>query len=73
MKRVLWAGIAGIALLLPTACQRDAAVPTERDNKRLDSASNLLDQAPNALETVDERLPDTGANENGPPAEANSP
>ena len=72
MKRVLWVAMAGLAMLT-TACKRDDAVPSERENTRLDSASNLLDQAPNALEVVDERLPAAAGNQSGPAAEANGP
>jgi hypothetical protein len=64
--------MAGLALL-PAACKRDAAIPSERENARLDGASNLLDQAPGELANVDERLPDSAGNESGPPAEANGP
>jgi len=73
--RTALTAITGLLLILPVACKGDAPVPSERENNRLDSASDLLDQAPNALGNVEERLPpaSSGADANGPPAEANGP
>ncbi len=41
-------------LLCLTACSRDQAVPTAEENRQLDDAANLLDQAPASLENVDD-------------------
>lgn len=42
------------ALLCLTACNRDQAVPTAEENRQLDDAANLLDQAPASLGNVDD-------------------
>jgi hypothetical protein len=42
------------ALLFLTGCNRDQAVPTAEENRQLDDAANLLDQAPASLENVDD-------------------
>lgn len=61
------------AMLLPvlSGCDRDAPVPSQRENEQLDNASALLNQAPADLDTVNERLPDS--NDSGPPTEAGGP
>lgn len=41
------------AFALLTACSGDRSVPTSEENRQLDEAANLLDQAPATLETVD--------------------
>ena len=42
----------GIALL--TACSGDPAVPTGEENRQLDDASQMLNEAPANLEAVDD-------------------
>jgi|KBSMisStandDraft_5_1062788.scaffolds.fasta_scaffold2145101_2 hypothetical protein len=37
-----------------TACQRDPAAPTAEENRQLDEAANLLDEAPANLEAIDD-------------------
>jgi len=45
-----------------TACQRDPAAPTAEENRQLDEAANLLDEAPANLEAIDDGgLGDTNA------------
>ncbi|NUS99700.1 MAG: hypothetical protein HOP96_01835 [Sphingomonas sp.] len=44
-----------IALLALAGCQRSSDVPTAEENRQLDDAANLLDQAPANLEHVDDR------------------
>jgi hypothetical protein len=46
--------VAILALLSLAACQREAAVPTSEENAQMDDAANLLDQAPEDLEAVDD-------------------
>ena len=43
-------------LLLVTlaACSREAAVPTSEENAQMDDAANLLNQAPDELEAIDD-------------------
>lgn len=41
-----------------SACSSDDAVPSRAENEQLDSAENLLDTAPDELDTVGEQLPD---------------
>jgi hypothetical protein len=36
------------------ACSGDRTVPTAEENRQLDEAANLLNQAPATLETVDD-------------------
>jgi hypothetical protein len=43
-----------LALLALAACSREDAVPTSEENAQMEDASNLLDQAPNALDAVDD-------------------
>jgi hypothetical protein len=44
-----------MALLVPaTACSRDAPVPTTEENEQMDAAANLLDQADDDLESIDD-------------------
>ena len=42
-----------LALVL-SGCQRDPAAPTAEENRQLDEAANLLDQAPANLEAIDD-------------------
>ena len=44
--------LAPLALL--TACNREPSVPSAEENRQLDDAANLLDQAPANLESVDD-------------------
>jgi len=46
-----WTILAVVAL---AACSRDAAVPTSEENMQMEEAANLLDQAPNALDAIDD-------------------
>lgn len=48
-----------LTLVLP-ACSGDQAVPSGEENEQLDSAENLLNNAPDELETVGERIPEGG-------------
>jgi hypothetical protein len=41
-------------LVLATACSRDAPVPTTEENEQMDAAANLLDQADDDLESIDD-------------------
>jgi hypothetical protein len=41
-------------LLCIIDCIRDQAVPTAEENRQLDDAANLLDQAPASLENIDD-------------------
>ena len=43
-----------LALVALAACSRDAAVPTAEENAQMDDAANLLDEAPNALDAIDD-------------------
>jgi hypothetical protein len=43
-----------LALVALAACSRDPAVPTSAENAQMDDAANLLDEASNALEEIDE-------------------
>jgi len=43
-----------MALMALMACSRDAAVPTSEENMQMEEAANLLDQAPNALDAIDD-------------------
>jgi hypothetical protein len=46
-----------VFLLLPlilSACQRDPAAPTAEENRGLDEAANLLNEAPANLEAIDD-------------------
>lgn len=43
-----------LALVALAACSRDPAVPTSEENAQMDDAANLLDEAPNALEGIDD-------------------
>ena len=40
--------------LLISGCQRDPAAPTAEENRQLDEAANLLNEAPANLETIDD-------------------
>lgn len=46
------------ACLLVSACSADEAAPSPEENRQLDSAENLLDEAPDQLNTVGETLPE---------------
>jgi predicted small lipoprotein YifL len=46
--------VAILALVSLAACQREAAVPPSEENAQMDEAANLLDQAPEDLEAVDD-------------------
>jgi hypothetical protein len=41
-----------------SGCTGDDAVPSSAENEQLDSAENLLNAAPDELDSVDERLPE---------------
>ena len=41
-------------LFSATACSRDAPVPTTEENEQMDAAANLLDQADDDLESIDD-------------------
>jgi predicted small lipoprotein YifL len=43
-----------LALLALAACGRDAPVPTSEENAQMEDAANLLDQAPDDLEAIDD-------------------
>jgi hypothetical protein len=43
-----------LALLLLTACRSDPAAPTAEENRQLDEAANMLNQAPANLEAIDD-------------------
>lgn len=43
-----------LALVALAACSRDAAVPTSEENAQMEDAANLLDQAPNDLDAIDD-------------------
>ena len=43
-----------LALSLLTACSEDPAVPTGEENRQLDDASQMLNEAPANLEAVDD-------------------
>jgi hypothetical protein len=43
-----------LALLLLTNCQGDPAAPTAEENRQLDEAANMLNQAPANLEAIDD-------------------
>ena len=58
-----------IVLALATACSREQSVPTSEENRQLDDAANLLDQAPANLESVD----DSGLGEADRTEVANTP
>jgi len=50
-----------IALMLALAlssCSGDDAVPSGAENEQLDSAENLLNAAPDELDSIDDRLPE---------------
>lgn len=52
------ARLMAIALLLAVpACQGDEAVPSGAQNRQLDGGENLLNAAPDELDTVSERMP----------------
>lgn len=55
-----------MALVALAACQRDAAIPTTEENLQLDEAANLLDEAPEDLDSIDDSglngLDNAGAN-----------
>jgi len=42
-----------LALIL-TGCQRDPGAPTAAENRQLDEAANLLNEAPANLEAIDD-------------------
>ena len=48
--------VAYLLLLLPllAACERSSDTPTTEESRQLDDAANLLDQAPQNLEAVDD-------------------
>ena len=43
-----------LALLLLTNCGSDPAAPTAEENRQLDEAANMLNQAPANLEAIDD-------------------
>jgi hypothetical protein len=43
-----------LAPLMLTGCQRDPAAPTAEENRQLDEAANLLNEAPANLEAIDD-------------------
>jgi hypothetical protein len=43
-----------LALLALTACQRDPREPTAAENRQLDEAANMLNEAPANLEAIDD-------------------
>ena len=43
-----------ICMTLLTGCSDDPAVPTSEENRQLDDASEMLNEAPANLETVDD-------------------
>ena len=44
----------GFALVLLTGCDREPASPTAEENRQLDDAANLLNEAPANLDAVDD-------------------
>lgn len=46
-----------VALVSLSACGSDATEPSTEENRQLDAAENLLDEAPNELESVSDTLP----------------
>lgn len=47
-----------VLMLAPlSACSSGESVPSGEENRHLDSAENLLNAAPDELDTVGERLP----------------
>jgi hypothetical protein len=53
-----------LALPLLTACERDPAAPTAEENRQLDEAGQMLNEAPANLDAVDDYgLDDNGAEE----------
>jgi hypothetical protein len=43
-----------LAVLILTSCQGDPAAPTAAENRQLDEAANMLNQAPANLEAIDD-------------------
>jgi hypothetical protein len=43
-----------VAPLLLAACGREAAVPTSEENAQMEDAADLLDQAPEDLDAIDD-------------------
>ena len=43
-----------LALVTLAACGREAAVPTSEENAQMEDAANLLDQAPEDLDAIDD-------------------
>lgn len=43
-----------VLVLLLTGCHGDPAAPTAEDNRQLDEAANMLNQAPANLEAIDD-------------------
>jgi predicted small lipoprotein YifL len=43
-----------LALLTLASCGREAAVPTSEENAQMEEAANLLDQAPDELDAIDD-------------------
>ncbi len=43
-----------LLILILTGCQRDPAAPTAEENRQLDEAANLLNEAPANLEAIDD-------------------
>jgi hypothetical protein len=62
MKRTL----VPVVVLMLTGCQGDPAAPTAEENRQLDEAANMLNQAPANLEAID----DGGLGEANAPEEA---
>jgi hypothetical protein len=43
-----------LAVMMLTGCQGDPAAPTAEENRQLDEAANMLNQAPANLEAIDD-------------------
>jgi hypothetical protein len=61
-----------IALLLLASCDRSSTVPTAEENRQLDDAANLLNEAPANLESIDDSAL-LGANETDAAAQNATP
>ena len=51
---VMKKSIVPLALLFLTSCGSDPAAPTAEENRQLDEAANMLNQAPANLEAIDD-------------------
>ena len=43
-----------LSTLILVSCQRDPGAPTAADNRQLDEAANMLNEAPANLEAIDD-------------------